>query len=173
MQNNSSIINIGYELIKYYIERRRYTVIMALLEMRPDLIITENLQDVFPLSELEDKVKEFIEKYNKGEVHFSGYWNKDWLYKLHGSGCELKHVLTREFFDWDISDPLIFSKAEFQQHLEWRCLHNKDDKRLLFYLEWIKQNDISLFWDLMQNSKVVKSVSIYEYIFLYDTYQYV
>jgi hypothetical protein len=46
------IIQIGRNLIRFFIERRRYTVVAALLELRPDLIDSEGLKNIFPVPNL-------------------------------------------------------------------------------------------------------------------------
>lgn len=160
---SNECIHIGQRLITHYLARRRETVIEALIDMRPDLIVLENLTHIFIISDLSAKIADFVKRYNSSQVHFKGKWRHDWSYQLHGTGCELRNDITNELFDWDMSDPMVFTKTEFEQHVQWRCKQDNQDKFVKAYLDWINNgHSISEFWMSMEDSHVIQFINEYE-----------
>jgi hypothetical protein len=163
------ITHTGYELIRYYLQRRRETVIQALLEMRPDLVVSEGLHHVFDVPNLASQIAQFLERYQQKQLKFRGRWGDTWHYNLHGTGCELIHDLTGELFDWDMSNPLVFTKTEFECHLKWRCKQDNLDEFLKNYLDWMNDTHTnSEFWAYMENSGMVHSINEYEVRITHD-----
>jgi hypothetical protein len=168
MKSKIDIVEIGKGLLHYYIERRRYTVILALLELRPDLIVGEQLQNIFPISDLHDKVDLFRSNEEQGLIQLTGKWGENWAYKLHGIGCELKNLSTGEIFDWDINNPLHFFEAEFEDHLNWRCLNEKDDILIGQYLKWSSEkNNFSELWNVFVENDLIRNITPYEWTVTY------
>jgi hypothetical protein len=111
------------------------------------------------------KVSEFVKKYETKQVSFEGSWADEWVYKLHGIGCELKNIHTGELFDWDISDPEIFGKVEFIDHLHWRAIHSHSDKTIVDYLKWIQDgHHFTELWETLERNKIVLGLNEYEWI---------
>jgi hypothetical protein len=160
---DNRILVVGQKLVKFYLTRRGNTVVQALIELRPDLIVQHNLQDTFPVHNLAHKVQEFITKYNKSEVLFEGIWRKEWRYRLHGIGCELNHLHSEEHFDWDISNPSLFYIGVFQSHIKWRCQNHITDENIRIFLQWldVDDNNFEAFIEILKNHHVISSNDTY------------
>ena len=127
-----------HNLVWHFIKRRFETVIPALVELRPDIILQLELTEVLN-ADLEDvKKRSFLirRQLDEGSFLWSGIWNNEWGYRLHGLGCELVHLHTDEKFDWDAQDPYIFYTGELGFYLYWR-IHHSADKVVGTYLDWL------------------------------------
>lgn len=67
-----------------------------------------------------------------------------WLYRLHGDGCELLHVETKERYDWDVRDPQIFFTGQFDLYLKWMIHSRQNDPDLDIYTSWNECNLLDL-----------------------------
>ncbi len=114
--------------IAYYIQRRRNTVVQAMVALRPDLIKMHNLMELLGLQndEIDESVNSFRNQQIEGQVQQEGSWNNQWKYQLHGHGCELVNTQTSESFDWDVADPSIFFTGELLAYLKWITHRNPD-----------------------------------------------
>jgi uncharacterized protein DUF6896 len=155
----------GKKLVNDYLKRRKETVIEILLEFRPDLIRQENLSNLFPIVDLDEKITEFVKKYTNGQIAFRGIWRKVWQYRLHGIGCELTHIHTKEHFNWDIGDPSTFYLTEFISHLEWRCLYESNKPNVATLLNLLKNYnlDVENFVRKLEREKVIHEIKPYEW----------
>jgi hypothetical protein len=160
------ILRMGHQLVLDFLNRRKETVIQALLEMRPDFVQEFQMEGTFDVPDLQNKVKMFRQAYEKGDVKFKGIWRDIWQYNLHGTGCELISIKTAEYFDWDIGDSNLFFTGEFYRHLEWRCRNEAENTTIKSYLAWLQQHkgthDILL--DKPAKSRVIEQKGTHEWL---------
>ena len=143
MSADKETIKATYQFIQQYISRRQDIVVEAMIQFRPNLIIALDLEDHFKLDDLEARIKYYEVNYKDNSEHFTGIWNGEWQYQLHGIGCEMLNIITGEYFDWDMSDPAIFSSYELFRYMRW-CWYEKKarDEITKTIIDWMK--DISL-----------------------------
>ena len=154
---------VGKRLVHHYLHRRRETVIVALVEMRPDLLRQENVEQLFDLPDLDQRIANFVSRYNRGEVAFRGIWRDVWDYRLHGIGCEMRHRQTGEYLDWDINNPNTFYTSEMDNHLQWRMTHQPDDPDISRYMQWVERlhGDFDQLLALLAESGAIEPVNAY------------
>ncbi len=123
--------NTLLQFVNYYLERRRQTVIEVMIYFRPNLVILYGLEQILNLektfeTKYHKKIADHLQWLSKHPKHFSGIWKHVWKYQLHGIGCELRHLVTNEYYDWDIQHPMRFSTFELYRYLQWYVNHAKD-----------------------------------------------
>lgn len=164
MPTSHDIEEIGKLLIRYYIERRRYTVVETLVQLRPDLIEHLRLELVFPIPNLAQKIAAFKLAYTQRQIDFIGVWQADWKYRLHGYGCFLQNIQTGENFDWDMSDPMIFYRGEFESHLIWRCKNEKDSALIQDFIVWQRHNPDKILWDILVSNRIIEEITEHSWV---------
>lgn len=103
----------------YYLTRRREVAVKALLELRPELVAYMNLQMVYAIPDLDEKVAKFKVNRDDGAIPIRGLWNESWEYEFHGIGCKFLNPTTLESFDWDMGRPDHFLLGELKVYLDW------------------------------------------------------
>lgn len=75
------------------------------------------------------------------KISQKGRWekNKRWTYFLHGKGCEICNIETKEVIDWDCPNIQSFDPYSFIRHLEWR-LNYQDDNKLNLTKDWVQNH---------------------------------
>jgi hypothetical protein len=120
-----------YQAIKRFVQRQSL-VLEALKDLRPDLVM-ETADEGTPQEQAEMR-KTYIRQPS------TGYWgkNREWEYLLHGSGCRLVNVATKENIQWDVGDLHRFDRFWFVNYLEWLLdsdVVDKDVSRIRGWLE--------------------------------------
>lgn len=140
------VVESMHNLIWHYIQKRLKTVVPALIELRPDIIVQLELQDYLnaDIENLSKKMPDIQRQLDIGTFQWTGIWNDKWAYRLHGLGCELVHLETNERFDWDANDPYIFFTGEFGMHLHWRMKTETDDIHVKRFHEWLATDNLKL-----------------------------
>jgi hypothetical protein len=121
-------------LVKKFTQRQSI-VFDAMRDLRPDLVMRYYDKTGTPA-----QWAELRGKYAKRPQ--TGYWgeNSDWAYLLHGPGCRLTNVETKEVIEWDIGDLSRFNIDWFIKYLESLFKHEPDDessviRSVLTYIE--------------------------------------
>lgn len=138
---NELPVRLCIEVFVYYLTRRRETVVRAVLELRPELVAYMNLQMVYFIPDLDEKVAQFKANRDDGAIPIRGLWNERWEYEFHGIGCRLRNPITHESFDWDMGRPDHFSLGELEIYLDWcRTVQIKNDG-IKWYINWVLNQD--------------------------------
>jgi hypothetical protein len=114
--------------IIYFLNRRRETVVQIMIERRAPLLKHFGVDKTLKI-DLEPYCREFYENQEAYTEQQRGIWRAEWEHYFHGHGCRLTHIQTKEYFDWDASDPRYFRAWEFIHHLQWKIRtdpHNSD-----------------------------------------------
>lgn len=125
------------QVFAYYLTRRREAVVRAVLELRPELVAYMNLQMVYFIPDLDEKVAEFKANRDDGVIPIRGLWNENWEYEFHGIGCKLRNPTTLENFDWDMGRPDHFSLGELELYLDWCSTAPIENDGIKWYIDWI------------------------------------
>jgi hypothetical protein len=116
-------------LIAYYIQRQRL-VVLALVDVCSAALANAGVTSILGID-----LAPYIEAYEDGHYTQIGIWKNDWQYRHHGIGCELRHLKTGEYFDWDAPDPDAFYMGVFSDHLKWRMKYEADDPYVKAYAQ--------------------------------------
>jgi hypothetical protein len=122
------LADVLHNLIAYFVERQRL-VGLALLELRPRFVSFGG-QDRFSGIDIAPYLEAYYEresKLQKGKSSQTGIWKEDWEHWIHGLGCRLTNLRTREPIEWDAPDLKEFSPDWFENHLEWRLRKESND----------------------------------------------
>jgi hypothetical protein len=126
-----------------YLNRRRETVVQIMIERRAPLIKHYNIDKILKV-DIEPYCQDFYENQEIYTIQ-RGIWKGEWEHYFHGIGCRLTHIQTKEYFDWDVSDPRYFDMGEFAYHLVWKMqqeIHNPNIA-ILRSLDWVDSD----YWD--------------------------
>jgi hypothetical protein len=131
-------------IIIAYLNRRRATVVQIMIERRAPLLKHFGVDKALKI-DLEPYCREFYENQEAYTEQQRGIWRAEWEHYFHGHGCRLTHMQTKEYFDWDASDPRQFEVREFAGHLGWRLQNEVEDSDLaiLRSQDWTK----SAYWE--------------------------
>lgn len=125
-------------LMQYFLERQRL-VVLAMLDISPTLLTMDGAEippiDLVPYIELFEERQAHIQ--SPSEL-YRGIWKEDWEYRIHGIGCKLTHMRTREPIEWDSPNSKAFRFDWFWQHLIWRNEYESDDPYVARCSSWLK-----------------------------------
>jgi hypothetical protein len=102
-------------LIVEYVSRQKL-VYECMMELRPDLIVIPDK------TMSRDKKVEIIKKQqNIPRIPYIGTWQRygTWGYHIHGCGCLLVNIITREPVEWDAPDINSFDELWFFNWYKW------------------------------------------------------
>ena len=112
MDELSELQSTILSLVVAFVDRQSI-VLEALRDLRPDLVMRyyDKEGTLSQLAVLRDK---YVRSAS------TGYWgeNSEWAYFLHGPGCRLTHVHTKEVIEWDIGSLDKFNVDWFIRHLQ-------------------------------------------------------
>ncbi len=147
-------------LVRYFVARRASTVVKALIDLRPDIIVTLELYQSLNIrkDDVNEKAKLVDTKIREGSYQWTGVWKTEWAYRLHGDGCELIHMNTDERFNWDLGDPYIFFTGELQLYLNWLTKAHLSNPDVKVYSEWYQKNTGNTHIDILLNGLVQREV---------------
>jgi hypothetical protein len=87
---------------------------------------------------------------SKRTIQQRGTWidvyNQTWEYFLHGRGCDITNIETREPIDWDCADINAFDTMFFVEHLQWQLQQVELTKHLSRIKVWLSTcNEFSIY----------------------------
>ena len=165
--NNDGLpTNLCTQIFLHYLTRRRETVIRALLELRPELVLYANLQMIYDVPNLEAKVIDFKAKRDSDQIPIRGIWDRNWQYEFHGIGCRLSNRISGESFDWDMDRPDRFFLGEVEMHLEWRLQSDTDANEIRWFSDWVKNHgsNFDLLLDYLKRNELIVEVETHTWI---------
>ncbi|MGB1286696.1 MAG: DUF6896 domain-containing protein [Aggregatilineales bacterium] len=118
------LLDAVHQLVTDFVDRQ-YIVVMAMLELRPDIMTPSRLTPEQRFAYRSDK---------SGR----GLWgeNDEWAYRLHGIGCHLTHTVTDEIIGWDAGSSKQFDPSWFVDHLFWRLSHDEGNAVNIIHAEF-------------------------------------
>lgn len=120
-----------YRLIQQFINRQEI-VFQALKDLRPQILISTGA-----ITRHEIKVLQ------KSRFYFPqiGFWGEDntWKYFIHGLGCKLIHVKTKEPLEWNAPNLNSFDIYWLSNWLKWYLESNKDNE--ILHIAKVKNSD--------------------------------
>lgn len=142
----NDVVDAIHSLIRRFIKRRCETVILAMIDLRPDIIMDYKFYKYHEIDmEVTIEKAEKIRKDIRGASYdWDGVWNNEWKYHLHGDGCELTHLRTNERYDWDVNDPNIFFTGQLISYLDWIKSVSVNDVNVITYKSWEKESSLGL-----------------------------
>lgn len=140
------LVTACQHLLKQFVQRRLATVIQAVIDLRPDLIIEFDFARYYPINEADVKTRaEIVQaQIRAGTYAWEGIWNNEWMYRLHGHGCELIHQKTYERYDWDVGDPYGFFTGQFALYLRWIVNTSPENPAVSIYRDWRAKSTLDL-----------------------------
>ncbi len=156
------------EAVAFFIKRQRL-VAQAMLDLGLDLKrvgvvgtlawvpgyheFAEELAKSQPDLSEEDRRKALQEYDDANTVPPEGIWTdpdgSTWEYYLHGIGCNLTNVFTREPVCWNCPDVNAFDWFFFMRHLEWQLRDPDRNAKLKHTQVWFSNDDGSSFYALI------------------------
>lgn len=115
---------------------RQQLVVLAMLDLHPGAL-RQGQEHILGV-ELKPYLEAYRERRSKlspGESFQIGVWKNDWEHFVHGIGCKLTHIHTREPIEWDGPDPQAFDLHWFSHHLAWRTENERGEPFVQKYLE--------------------------------------
>jgi hypothetical protein len=149
---SDDLINLFQNLIVYYLERQKL-VVLAMIDVQP-LVLTMKGADI-PAIDLQPYIDRVRHKDADGTRLYFGVWKNDWKYRLHGIGCELIHIQTKEPLEWDAPNSEKFRFEWFWEHLLWRSRYETDDPFVSKIIIWMKDKTWSDVFDILTNEKLI------------------
>jgi hypothetical protein len=148
------------EVFTYYLTRRRETVVRAILELRPELVAYMNLQMVYFIPDLDEKVAKFKVNRDDGAIPIRGLWNESWEYEFHGIGCKLRNPTTLESFDWDMGRPDHFYLGELKIYLNWCGVVQIKNDGIKWYMDWTlnQGGNFDKLLDFMKSNNLIVEI---------------
>lgn len=157
LANQVSIIRTFRNLIVYFLERQQL-VVLAMLEVSPVLLEMENAN--IPSIELTPYIEVFKERQaniRDPEKFFRGIWKHDWEYRLHGIGCRLTHISTKEPLEWDAPNSETFRFDWFWEHLLWRIKNEQEDPYVKASIEWLNSFSEAEIYNLLKENMLLRT----------------
>jgi len=151
-------------LIFDYVQRQQL-VVQAMVHFRPDLIRGLEIDKILGIN-LEEEYKFFLEHYLGNDAIFNGIWRDEWQYYLHGYGCKLTNLKTKEPLEWDAGHPQSFYLGWFATHLEWRIQQNFSNEYIKICYIWLQSNALQDALDKLIEDGVLQNQPEYSGWFL-------
>lgn len=145
------------DAISYYIERQKI-VAQALTDLGFDIHTSRDQN--------EKQARKEIEKWlaHVGEISHRGIWvdndNNEWEYYVHGGGCRLINVNTREPIEWDVPNLDTFDPFFFHDNLFWQFRAENRYDKVGAVLFWVNHAVDELIKELVDEGKLNKDYSL-------------
>ncbi|MBI3173502.1 MAG: hypothetical protein HYZ25_07275 [Chloroflexi bacterium] len=145
------------DAISYYIEGQKI-VAQALSDLGFNINIFGDPND--------KQAREEIEKWlaHVSEISQKGIWvdsdNNEWEYYVHGGGCRLTNVSTREPIEWDVPNLDTFDPFFFHDNLFWQFRAENRYDKVGAVLFWVNHAVDELIRELVGDGKLSKDYSL-------------
>lgn len=138
-----------YTLVKIYVQRQQL-VLDAMRDVRPDLL-TETARKQ--------------QRLRSSLANSRGYWgmNKEWVYQIHGRGCDLTHTITQEPISWNDPDITNFDPNWFVNWLDWLISqpNNENLSIIKAYLEECNCDLRGFIFDILKQLRDMRMLHYY------------
>jgi len=145
------------DAISYYMERQKI-VAQALTDLGFDINTHWDQNDEWTWEE--------IEKWDAHayKIPQKGIWidsdNNEWEYFVHGRGCKLINIKTREPIEWDAPKLDTFTPDFFHDNLFWQFKAENRYDKVGFMRVWVNRAVDGLIKELVDEGKLNKDYSL-------------
>lgn len=102
------------------------------------------------------KFFQIAQRVSERNLSQDGIWRdseqNEWRYFLHGGGCRLTNIKTREPIDWDCPDVNSYDRWKFMFHLQWQLLSQERAGKLVSANLWVRHSLEPLMEEIINES---------------------